>query len=62
MTHIFMLHVPKQLNLSESSLCVDLIVERVADLLDGDLLASLRIDSSTACTKGIHTYTQVTIN
>jgi len=42
-----MIHVPQQLNFSQSAFRIDLIVERVADLLDGNLLASLRIDSST---------------
>lgn len=42
-----MIHVPKQLDFSESALGVDLVVKRVADLLDGDLLASLRVHSST---------------
>jgi hypothetical protein len=51
-THIFVLHVPQQLNLPQSAFRIDLIVERVTDLLDGDLLSSLRIDSSTARTRG----------
>jgi len=42
-----MIHVPQQLNFSQSAFRIDLIVECIADLLDGNLLASLRIDSST---------------
>jgi hypothetical protein len=42
-----MVHVPQQLDFSQSAFRIDLIVECVADLLDGNLLASLRIDSST---------------
>ena len=46
-THVFMIHVPQQLNFSQSAFRIDLIVECIADLLDGNLLASLRIDSRT---------------
>jgi hypothetical protein len=43
-----MIHVPKQLDLSQGALGVDLVVERVADLLDCHLLTSLRIHNRTA--------------
>jgi hypothetical protein len=47
-----MLHVPQQLNFPQSAFRIDLIVESVTNLLDGDLLASLCIDSSTVRTQG----------
>jgi hypothetical protein len=49
-TYIFVIHVPKQLDLSQSAFGVDLIVEGVAYLLDGNLLAGLRVDSGTGQT------------
>jgi hypothetical protein len=47
MAHILMVHVPKQLYFSQSAFGIDLVVERVTNLLDGDLLPGLCIDSST---------------
>jgi hypothetical protein len=47
MAHILMIHVPKQLYFSQSAFGVDLVVERITDLLDSHLLAGLRIDCST---------------
>jgi hypothetical protein len=47
------IHVPEQLNLPQSAFRVDLIVEGVANLLDGNLLAGLRVDSSTVVGTGM---------
>jgi hypothetical protein len=52
-TYIFVIHVPEQLNLPQSAFRVDLIVEGVANLLDGNLLAGLRVDSSTVVGTGM---------
>ena len=43
-----MVHVPQQLDLTQRPLCVYPILKRVADLLNGNLLLRLRIDSRAA--------------
>ena len=47
MAHILMIHVAKQLYFSQSAFGIDLVVKRITNLLDSDLLTSLCIYSST---------------
>lgn len=47
MSHILMIHVAKQLYFSQSAFGIDLVVKRITNLLDSDLLTSLCIYSST---------------
>lgn len=42
-----MIHVAKKLNFSQSSLRIDSIIERIADLLDRNFFTRFRVHSRT---------------
>lgn len=43
--NVFMIHMSEQLDLPQSPLCIDLVVESIRNLLNGHVLARLRIQS-----------------
>ena len=49
-SYIFMVHVAKKLYFSQRPLGVDVVVEGIANLLDRNLLACLRVHSRTTNT------------
>lgn len=53
-TDIFVIHVTKQLDLTESPLSTNLVVESVCDFLNGNAFIAFRVHSRAATIKELH--------
>lgn len=53
-----MIHVTKQLDFTEGPLCINLVIKRIRNLLDGNVLIRLRVQSRAVHTKTTQKTTQ----
>lgn len=58
LTNVFMIHVTKQLDFTEGPLCINLVIKRIRNLLDGNVLIRLRVQSRAVHTKTTQKTTQ----